>query len=112
MSTSLIIAALVPLLSLLSGCTDAPTVRDVVRTATHPTSLTLGLTAPNLISGPIYNTPARGQTRPDANRTGVVGVVASLTWSLNPIKITRADPLPGPVVAPAPTPLPASDYGR
>ncbi len=106
------LAAFAALACLLSGCTDAPTVRDVVRTATHPTSLTLGLTAPNLISGPIYNTPARGQTRPDANRTGVVGVVASLTWSLNPIKITRADPLPGPVVAPVSAPLPASDHGR
>ena len=74
-----------------------------------PETGTIGLTAPNLISGPISNTKGPMEARRDS--TGVIGVTVSATYRFKAIQIERNDVQPVrivkaiPVASPSPTPL-------
>lgn len=93
-------ASLLFLALVASGCQTHPT--SFVDAIT-PESFSVGLTAPNLVAGPIQNSKSRLQDRRDS--TGVIGVTVSATYRLKPIKIERSEPQPVRVV-PSSAPLP------
>lgn len=81
-----------------SGCQTHPT--SFVDAIT-PESISVGLTAPNLVAGPIQNSKTRLEDRRDS--TGVVGVTISATYRLKPIKVERGEPQPVRIIPPAPS---------
>lgn len=82
------------------GCAHRP---DGLTGYLVPETVQVGITAPNLLNGPVASTKS-GESRRDP--TGQLGLMVSGTWRLVPIRIERSEPQPAYVV-PSPTPLPS-----
>ena len=99
---------------LCSGCaTHEPvTVRSVVRTLT-PETMSIGITMPNLISGPTYAGPDIPSRDARQSRFGTIGATVGFTYRLKPIRIERAEVQPVRIVKPVPalppSPTPSGD---
>ena len=99
------------------GCAHRP---DGVAGYLVPQTVSVGLTAPNLVNGPVAS--ASRQDSAPHNPLGQIGIMVVGTWQLVPIRLERAETQPVRIVPPVPrdlshpiptpAPSPVSNHGN
>ena len=96
--------SLLPLALLCVGCAEdgTPTPKTVaVLRRMQPETMSLGVTAPNLFSGPVQTSKSNNPSRRDS--VGQLGATVTFTWRLSPIRVERQEVQPVQIVRPTPT---------